>query len=591
MKIKSAFGKTNTKDADDGDGDGGAERKVSKGEFQSMDTMVEMSTDFLQLHKKPKARPSTPEGDPSTPEGNPSTPKKNPHPSTPKPSPHPSTPKASPRASTLEKSQTLPERSSPRPTMHKSISNLIGSSLGRGLLSAGDFNSGSKDDMAVGDLKSRNNANDSEIKNALSSSLNCVDEVPKSDQDEAENRARDPDPESTNAFNGLSHSNSIPEDENDTATCSLKNGENGDVTDIDVCDIRQESMSSTELAESPDGLCEQPVDLSTHFKTISLGGDSSRFHSPKKNPPVSSAISQRSVVDSPRTSAPRRIPPVPNGSTFPRRSDAEHEQQDDNTKPASLGRKIIRQRSFEKETSVELNKEIQFWSSSSDESEPEIAQLSFNGVVHDKTSKSPAIVVDETEECSTKEEETEKRFNGDADLNSSTESLEIQVRMSPYEEGEEEEEEEFSTEMYCAIETYEVDDEMHLSKGDYVEVLERASSGWWLVQNEDGLKGWAPSNYLCPAPQVNGNTECLVPDEEVRLINKECVIGKECQKPKMSCRVIANYKGDPDNQEIDLHKGDTAHILNKTESGWWCIRDEKGDIGWAPSNYLEVSED
>ncbi|KAJ7376751.1 Cytoplasmic protein nck2 [Desmophyllum pertusum] len=100
-------------------------------------------------------------------------------------------------------------------------------------------------------------------------------------------------------------------------------------------------------------------------------------------------------------------------------------------------------------------------------------------------------------------------------------ALKIQVRMSPYEEGEEEEEEEFSTEMYCAIETYEVDDEMHLSKGDYVEVLERASAGWWLVQNEDGLKGWAPSNYLCPAPQVNGNTECLVPDEEVRLINKE----------------------------------------------------------------------
>ncbi|KAJ7376750.1 hypothetical protein OS493_032809 [Desmophyllum pertusum] len=82
----------------------------------------------------------------------------------------------------------------------------------------------------------------------------------------------------------FSHSNSIPEDENDTATCSLKNGENGDVTDIDVCDIRQESMSSTELAESPDGLCEQPVDLSTHFKTISLGGDSSRISFTKEKP-------------------------------------------------------------------------------------------------------------------------------------------------------------------------------------------------------------------------------------------------------------------------------------------------------------------
>lgn len=59
----------------------------------------------------------------------------------------------------------------------------------------------------------------------------------------------------------------------------------------------------------------------------------------------------------------------------------------------------------------------------------------------------------------------------------------------------------------------------------------------------------------------------------------------------MSCRVIEDYKGDPYNQEIDLRKGEFAHILHKSESGWWCVQDEDGEIGWAPSNYLEVFED
>ncbi|KAL0951617.1 hypothetical protein HGRIS_008298 [Hohenbuehelia grisea] len=43
------------------------------------------------------------------------------------------------------------------------------------------------------------------------------------------------------------------------------------------------------------------------------------------------------------------------------------------------------------------------------------------------------------------------------------------------------------------------DGEMSLSKDDIVEVLEQGEDGWWLVKKGDS-QGWAPYNYLEPAP-------------------------------------------------------------------------------------------
>ncbi len=584
QQVMSAFGKKNSKgstsshqnsqDADDGDVDGVAKRKTSQDDHKTIDTMVEMSTVFLQLHKKE--------------------------------------PKVSPSPGTPGKSQTLPvqrsprlEQKSPKPTLQrKAVSSVVAPTFVLGSLD-GQLEDGSKDDMSLGNGRSRSldsmptfslnqNVNPPEskwkpeIKNAFSPSLACVTESPKPDQGAAENSKTDSSPQSTSVANDLSlpNSNLTLVDENDSS--DLQNETNNDLNDVDSRDKRSESTSSTKLAQSPD--VEEPVDLSRHFKTISLGGDSPRFHSPKRTPPVPSTISQNSIFDSPRTAAPRRIPPVPNGnSTFPRGANTEFDPDENHRNPQSIDRKIIRQQSFEKETAVELNEEIQFWPSSSDESEPELAQLSFNQVVlHRKTSKSPAIVVDETEKISNGEEEggeeeTDEHPNEDEDhdLNdsvNSTESLEIQIKVPPIKDDE-------STDIYCAFEDCEIDDEMHLSKGEYVKVLERASTGWWLVRNEEGLKGWAPSNFLCPAPQVTGNTECLVSTD-----GGPCATEEEC-KPQMSCRIIEDYKGDPYNEELDLRKGEFAHVLHKSESGWWCIQDEDGEIGWAPSNYLEVFED
>jgi hypothetical protein len=39
------------------------------------------------------------------------------------------------------------------------------------------------------------------------------------------------------------------------------------------------------------------------------------------------------------------------------------------------------------------------------------------------------------------------------------------------------------------------EDEISLNKGVWINVLDKKTDGWWLVQN-DQQRGWFPSNYL-----------------------------------------------------------------------------------------------
>ena len=384
-------------------------------------------------------------------------------------------------------------------------------------------------------------------------------EIPESNQNGCENTET---LESGNDLNNLSpqDSNSANGNENDTSNLQ-QHDLDGDDKNIDYSDGRQDSTTTTENAESPESLSDAPInfevplDPSRHFQTIAVVEDSPRLHSPKRLPPVPSGY------ESPRTAAPKRLPPSPSG-------------------------KLIRQGGIEKEKSVELNEEIQNLSSSDDESDPELAQMSLSKVVlHAKTSHSPAIVVDETGKLRAKGEETEEVLDYDEKMSlngsfRSTESFEIEVNVPG-------DEDDLSSNIYRAIEDYEVDDEMSLSKGEYVRVLDKASTGFWLVKNEAGMKGWLSSTLLCPAPQVWGETERTLQEEDFEEEEEE----EEEGTLQMSCRAVDDYKADHDSQEIDLQSGEYLRILQKNENGWWCVRNEEGEIGWAPSNYLEEFND
>ena len=56
----------------------------------------------------------------------------------------------------------------------------------------------------------------------------------------------------------------------------------------------------------------------------------------------------------------------------------------------------------------------------------------------------------------------------------------------------------FRENIYCAVYTYvkEDEDEVNLTEGAPVEVIEQSDGGWWRVRTQSFNVGWAPSNYL-----------------------------------------------------------------------------------------------
>ena len=359
-----------------------------------------------------------------------------------------------------------------------------------------------------------------------------------------------------------------------------------DDDDEDSTELMQYSTSSTEIEECSTGYNGVHADSALFLKSNSLGRDSPKFAPPRRNPPeplktvtwprnvmgpleYSESAQEKVYAESEEDTSSDEGSPDEERE-FSRAMEAENldfVQQENHSTTNSLrsDRSIIRQERFEKETSEELNQEINYWSSS-DDSEPELAQMLLSKVaVQHETSHSPAMENNHIEE------------GNDHSLHSSVssnESLGLQ-----YIERIKSRKDDSSDDVYCTLEQCEVDGEMTLSKGDCVRVLEKAATGWWLVQNDEGLKGWAPSNFLYPTLEVEDGAGSRLPDSEET--------SRKQSNLQRSFYAIEEYRGDPDNKEVCLRKGEIAHVVHKSESGWWCVRNENGEVGWAPSTYLE----
>ena len=531
---------------------------TTKDDGKTIGTMVEMSSVFLQLHKPDKKNKNA--------------------------SPRPRTPERSPRST---------------PGQRKAVSTIIPPTFDLG--STTELNAkGSKDDSELeiprclsldsmlpftsiqsgrgGSSPVVDSIGESQTKNDVATSFPKALETSESEQSDVADvdETTQLGPEMAEKSNRLSVSSEIscPEGDSDTGSC----------------DISHEILTHIELVEALDGFCKQPVDDSKHFKRMSRDEGFPDLPPPKRSPPpVPSNVSQSTNIDSPRFKSPSRSPPVPNTSrTYPRGEIQQHsvdDQQKINTFPKStFDRKVIREDSAEKETAAELNQQMHVWSSSDDESEPEWLQSSSNRVAHPKKETPPAIVIDKVEKSSIGEDVRLALDDGDK----STESFEIEIDLR---NGDcPKDDEDCSNNIYWVAEPHEVDAEMYLDKGSYVKVIEKASTGWWLVQSQEGLRGWTPSRYLSAASQVPGKHEFSEPWKEEQRKEEDNEELEE-QSPHMSCQVIEDYEGDPDNQEIDLQEGEILQILHKSDNGWWCVRNEQGEMGWAPSNFLEEFEE
>uniref|UniRef100_A0A0N5AW97 NCK2 n=1 Tax=Syphacia muris TaxID=451379 RepID=A0A0N5AW97_9BILA len=159
------------------------------------------------------------------------------------------------------------------------------------------------------------------------------------------------------------------------------------------------------------------------------------------------------------------------------------------------------------------------------------------------------------------------------------------------------------------------EDELRLTKGDVVDVLEKSSDGWWkgVCRNETG---WFPSNYVDESPPATfsspnssfdnpiiGKTVnywifyLTFPSRFMSLIWKcfgshgKCSINVPPMTPKVMEIVVTLYAFDAQSaEELSFRKGERLEIIEHPahDPEWWKARNSKGCVGLIPTNYIEV---
>ncbi|KAL3280779.1 hypothetical protein HHI36_004011 [Cryptolaemus montrouzieri] len=118
-------------------------------------------------------------------------------------------------------------------------------------------------------------------------------------------------------------------------------------------------------------------------------------------------------------------------------------------------------------------------------------------------------------------------------------------------------------------------DELSLSKGSRILILEKSNDGWWRGQSGNQA-GWFPSNYTQEEGDADDTFHTYAMAENVLDI------------------VVALYSFSSTNdQELSFEKGDRLEIIDRPPSDpeWYKARNSQGQIGLVPRNYLqELSE-
>lgn len=143
--------------------------------------------------------------------------------------------------------------------------------------------------------------------------------------------------------------------------------------------------------------------------------------------------------------------------------------------------------------------------------------------------------------------------------------------------------------------------EIKLHKGEILHIVHKDESGWWCAKNSEGEIGWVPSNFLKlmqgEADDDDDDDEEEEDDEDEEDDDDDDEEDEDDEEQggnesdlQISCRVKSDFKGNEDKQEINLQKGQLLKLFHKGENGWWCVRNENGDVGWAPQIHLEALE-
>ncbi|KAJ8245985.1 hypothetical protein GJAV_G00262430 [Gymnothorax javanicus] len=128
-------------------------------------------------------------------------------------------------------------------------------------------------------------------------------------------------------------------------------------------------------------------------------------------------------------------------------------------------------------------------------------------------------------------------------------------------------------ETYRCVAPYETKDTKNrpfkVAVDETVDVLIKDKAGWWLVENDGKCLAWFPAPYLAKCE-----------DEEV-----EDDYDEGTPAVGLLYQAVRNYTSKKED-EISLHMGSAVEVLQKSDNGWWLVRN-KGKAGYVPSMYLK----
>lgn len=140
------------------------------------------------------------------------------------------------------------------------------------------------------------------------------------------------------------------------------------------------------------------------------------------------------------------------------------------------------------------------------------------------------------------------------------------------------------------------ENELQIRKNEKLVLLDD-SKQWWKVKNTQGQSGFVPSNFVkkCKPSILTSLKNTLgrkkpMPARRNGDNISDSSVGSETFAD--SVPTIAKYSYEAQQtDEITLAKGDRVHVLEKSSDGWWKGCKETGEVGWFPSNYMELPDD
>ena len=127
-------------------------------------------------------------------------------------------------------------------------------------------------------------------------------------------------------------------------------------------------------------------------------------------------------------------------------------------------------------------------------------------------------------------------------------------------------------------------DEISLTKGEIVMVLEKSSDGWWNGKKGQ-VMGWFPSNYVELQSQAHENNV-----DYMTAASLDINIGVRNQQEIVTA--LYNFTGS-NSEELSFEKGDKLVIIDKPpeDPEWWKARNSRGETGLVPRNYVQIVEE